>query len=401
MSSSGRRPALGDLRVALRRCSSRDDGLRSRALAARVVTHAVGKPNPVVGFRGASPGRVARDPDVPISSKSSRQWSHRGASGGSAGRRLLEWTSACRSWSAHATGQQNSRAPRGSGRFDLAAPKSSSWTTRRRRLRWPSSMRFRVCATSPSHVADSPSRAIRESGSHANPGIHRRRCVVTHVDRASADCVLRPTLLALTGLVLPAASTPLAQQVFEHELGGFGQGFRKHRLRREFRAYRWKGVPVWLIGAGENTGVPPQGLRSGGMLRRTAGGWSCGLQRGFGAVVPAVRGGVALSLRPVGDRDAPSPRRRSCTARANARLHARSRGGAAHPVRALSPCGQSVASVHHPAPLLRECVALRNALRIPADHRLVASELQVVPKARRTTRAIAEGAARRRRRVSA
>lgn len=67
------------------------------------------------------------------------------------------------------------------------------------------------------------------------------------------DAFSDPALLALTGLVLPAALDTEAQQVFEHELGGFGQGFRTLDFDAEFfRAYRWKGVPVWLIGAGAN-----------------------------------------------------------------------------------------------------------------------------------------------------
>jgi GT2 family glycosyltransferase len=62
-----------------------------------------------------------------------------------------------------------------------------------------------------------------------------------------------PALLALTGLVLPAELATQSQLVFEHDLGGFGHGYRMLDFDAEFfRTLRWKGVPVWLVGAGAN-----------------------------------------------------------------------------------------------------------------------------------------------------
>ena len=62
-----------------------------------------------------------------------------------------------------------------------------------------------------------------------------------------------PALVALTGLVLPAELATESQLVFEHEFGGFGHGYRVLDFDAEFfRTLRWKGVPVWLVGAGAN-----------------------------------------------------------------------------------------------------------------------------------------------------
>jgi glycosyltransferase involved in cell wall biosynthesis len=69
------------------------------------------------------------------------------------------------------------------------------------------------------------------------------------VRRGFAD----PELLALTGLVLPAVLATEAQLVFEHDFGGFGQGYRVLDFDETFfRTLRWKGAPVWLMGAGAN-----------------------------------------------------------------------------------------------------------------------------------------------------
>lgn len=59
------------------------------------------------------------------------------------------------------------------------------------------------------------------------------------------------SVMAVTGLVLPAELESDAQIAFECELGGFGQGFRPIRYDAEFfAAGRDRGVPVWRIGCG-------------------------------------------------------------------------------------------------------------------------------------------------------
>jgi GT2 family glycosyltransferase len=60
-----------------------------------------------------------------------------------------------------------------------------------------------------------------------------------------------PTVMAVTGLVLPAELENAAQSVFEFDIGGFSQGFRPIRYDREFYLrMRDYGVPVWRVGAG-------------------------------------------------------------------------------------------------------------------------------------------------------
>ena len=67
--------------------------------------------------------------------------------------------------------------------------------------------------------------------------------------RAFAD----DRVMAVTGLVLPAALDTDAQAAFECELGGFGQGFRPLVFDAAFFArMRGRGAPVWRIGSGAN-----------------------------------------------------------------------------------------------------------------------------------------------------
>ncbi|MDQ3556903.1 MAG: glycosyltransferase [Gemmatimonadota bacterium] len=62
-----------------------------------------------------------------------------------------------------------------------------------------------------------------------------------------------PRVLAVTGLVLPAELETEAQFLFQHGDSGFGWGFRPLVYDREyFDRMRWRGVPVWHIGAGAN-----------------------------------------------------------------------------------------------------------------------------------------------------
>lgn len=68
-----------------------------------------------------------------------------------------------------------------------------------------------------------------------------------------------PDVMAVTGLVLPAALDTEGQLLFENHLGGFGQGYRRQSFDSAFyRAARRYGVPVWRIGAGANMAVRRQ-----------------------------------------------------------------------------------------------------------------------------------------------
>lgn len=68
-----------------------------------------------------------------------------------------------------------------------------------------------------------------------------------------------PDVMAVTGLVLPAALDTEGQLLFENHLGGFGQGYRSQHFDWAFyRGSRRYGVPVWRIGAGANMAVRRQ-----------------------------------------------------------------------------------------------------------------------------------------------
>ncbi|MDQ3714847.1 MAG: glycosyltransferase [Actinomycetota bacterium] len=68
-----------------------------------------------------------------------------------------------------------------------------------------------------------------------------------------------PEVMAVTGLVLPAALDTEGQLLFENHLGGFGQGYRRQLFDSAFyRGMRRYGVPVWRIGAGASMAVRRQ-----------------------------------------------------------------------------------------------------------------------------------------------
>ncbi|MBA3368502.1 MAG: glycosyltransferase, partial [Geodermatophilaceae bacterium] len=68
-----------------------------------------------------------------------------------------------------------------------------------------------------------------------------------------------PEVMAVTGLVLPAALDTEGQLLFENHLGGFGQGYRSQLFDSAFyRGMRRYGVPVWRIGAGASMAVRRQ-----------------------------------------------------------------------------------------------------------------------------------------------
>ncbi|MBA2417191.1 MAG: glycosyltransferase [Geodermatophilaceae bacterium] len=70
------------------------------------------------------------------------------------------------------------------------------------------------------------------------------------------DGFTAPDVMAVTGLVLPAAIETVGQIAFETHLGGFGRGFRTQEFDLAFfRGMRSRGVPVWRIGAGANMAI--------------------------------------------------------------------------------------------------------------------------------------------------
>ncbi len=70
------------------------------------------------------------------------------------------------------------------------------------------------------------------------------------------DGFTAPDVMAVTGLVLPAAIETVGQIAFETYLGGFGRGFRAQEFDLAFfRGMRGRGVPVWRIGAGANMAI--------------------------------------------------------------------------------------------------------------------------------------------------
>ena len=69
-------------------------------------------------------------------------------------------------------------------------------------------------------------------------------------------CFRDPQVMVATGLVLPAELETAAQVVFQETFGGLHRGYEVRRYGREyFAARRWRGVPVWNIGAGANMAV--------------------------------------------------------------------------------------------------------------------------------------------------
>ncbi|MGH3080263.1 MAG: glycosyltransferase [Gaiellaceae bacterium] len=64
------------------------------------------------------------------------------------------------------------------------------------------------------------------------------------------------SVMAVTGLVLPAELDTEAQVIFQQWFGGFNHGYRRMRFGRDFyEATRGDAAPVWKIGAGANMAV--------------------------------------------------------------------------------------------------------------------------------------------------
>lgn len=105
-----------------------------------------------------------------------------------------------------------------------------------------------------------------------NTGLRRARCdlvaftdddVVVHRDWAArmALAFADPGTASVTGLVLPKALETPAQMVFERDLGGFGQGYRRLAYDAAFfRQMLPLGVPVWRIGAGASMALRRQAV---------------------------------------------------------------------------------------------------------------------------------------------
>ena len=75
---------------------------------------------------------------------------------------------------------------------------------------------------------------------------------VRRIRRSFAD----PSVMVVTGLVLPAELETEAQRIFEQDLQFFHQGYRRRRFDSDFfQRTRSKGVPVWSIGAGANMAI--------------------------------------------------------------------------------------------------------------------------------------------------
>lgn len=63
-------------------------------------------------------------------------------------------------------------------------------------------------------------------------------------------------IMCVTGLVLPAELATSAQWIFEKEMGGFSQGYRRISFDEAFfRRSKAHGVPVWQVGAGANMAI--------------------------------------------------------------------------------------------------------------------------------------------------
>lgn len=99
---------------------------------------------------------------------------------------------------------------------------------------------------------------------------------VVHADWASRlqAAFADDTVMAVTGLVLPAELNSPAQMLFERILGGFGHGFR--RLTYDSAAFAslvGRGFPAWQVGAGANMALRREALeRVGGFDARLGAG---------------------------------------------------------------------------------------------------------------------------------
>ena len=83
---------------------------------------------------------------------------------------------------------------------------------------------------------------------------------VRRIRRSFAD----PTVMVVTGLVLPAELETQGQKIFEQDLQFFHQGYRRRCFDSDFfRRTRRKGVPVWSIGAGANMAIRHAAYRLG------------------------------------------------------------------------------------------------------------------------------------------
>jgi GT2 family glycosyltransferase len=86
-----------------------------------------------------------------------------------------------------------------------------------------------------------------------------------------------PRIMAVTGLVLPAALDSDAQVAFEQEIGGFGRGFRPLVFDAAFLArMRGHGAPVWRIGAGANMALRREAFAHVGFFDERLGAGAAG-----------------------------------------------------------------------------------------------------------------------------
>ena len=82
--------------------------------------------------------------------------------------------------------------------------------------------------------------------------------VVVHPDWTARlrRCFEDPTVMVVTGLVLPAELETQAQQIFENDFHFFHQGYRRRYFDSGYlTAARRRSVPVWEIGAGANMAI--------------------------------------------------------------------------------------------------------------------------------------------------
>jgi GT2 family glycosyltransferase len=86
-----------------------------------------------------------------------------------------------------------------------------------------------------------------------------------------------PAVLAVTGLVLPAALDTRAQVVFETTMGGARRGHRPMVFGRDFFAPQVGfGVPVWAIGAGANMAFRREAFERVGLFDERLGAGASG-----------------------------------------------------------------------------------------------------------------------------
>lgn len=119
--------------------------------------------------------------------------------------------------------------------------------------------RFDFCTYVPE-----PTRGLSNA---RNTGIERSRGEIvaftdddTTVHPRWSERIVEPfrldSVMAVTGLVLPAELDTVPQVVFEEAMGGFGRGYRRRAFASSFyERARSRGVPVWQIGAGANMAV--------------------------------------------------------------------------------------------------------------------------------------------------